>query len=445
MTLALVQLLFNYYIPADTVVCARSLKYLQQSFNTCNNMYVFWFISMPIALAPPPATGTFWDWSGLGPMSIVPVHSSERGDAASVGIGRQHSGSDVGGRLPNQDEQETLPSLGMTFVCWFCDENESKVGKLLNIATAKYPKHVCSGCNGSRKALDKQGQDNATAGAALKALKKRQVEYKSHVVNSVIPGANAKGQGGALMKQQRNQALGAFFTHSAESAVTLEHARPMHWCLQEEYIGYHQQFKGKTREEALAQWKLDIANVDIMRKGEGDGTRIAVLGIPSTTEQITRTAKRALSASYIADDENKMKAASKRMALQNLPQMNTQMFLDAGGDVFNNGHASGANAALRSTSHVAIADEQPLQRDEFTKAALALADTLEEQPDGDEDDDCGGNGEKRRTRRKYTETWCRHVVDQMYTCCKHVVHLKLCRHLVNTLEMFKPYVHLCNS
>eukprot|EP00972_Heterocapsa_arctica_P108595 15991296-Heterocapsa_arctica.AAC.1 len=81
--------------------------------------------------------------------------------------------------------------------------------------------------------------------------------------------------------------------------------------------------------------------------------------------------------------------------------MNQQMFLDAGGDVFATGHASGANSALRSTAHVAIADEQPLQREEFAKAALALQDTLEE----DEDDgDADGNDEKRRTRRKYIET-----------------------------------------
>eukprot|EP00972_Heterocapsa_arctica_P041729 6152845-Heterocapsa_arctica.AAC.1 len=62
---------------------------------------------------------------------------------------------------------------------------------------------ACSGCNGARKALNKQGTENPTAATALKALKKRQVEYKALVVNSVIPGANAKGLGGAVAKQAR--------------------------------------------------------------------------------------------------------------------------------------------------------------------------------------------------------------------------------------------------
>eukprot|EP00972_Heterocapsa_arctica_P039354 5796715-Heterocapsa_arctica.AAC.1 len=82
---------------------------------------------MPIALASRSVVGPLWDWSGLGPMSIVQVNPSERGDAASAAIGRQPSGSDAGGRRsPNQDDQETLVPFDPTFVCWFCGENETK-------------------------------------------------------------------------------------------------------------------------------------------------------------------------------------------------------------------------------------------------------------------------------------------------------------------------------
>ncbi len=345
-------------------------------------------------------------------MSIVPVNSSERGDGASAAIGRQASGSEQG-RTPNADELDTLQPAGPTLCCWFCNDTEDNVGKLLNIATAAYPKRACSGCNGARKALDRQGAENATAAAALKALKKRQAEYKALVVNSVIPGANAKGQGGALAKQSRHEALGTFFTHSAESSVALTHSRPMLWCLKEEYIGHHMNYKGKTREESTAQWKVDRDNVEVMRKGEGEGLRIAVLGIPTSTEHVARTAKRSLQAQYIADTDNKIQAASKRMALNNLPGMNSQMFMDAGGGIFGTGRATGANSAHRSAIHMAIDDEMPLQRDEFAKAALVLQDTVEENPDDDDDEH---NPDKKRSRHQYIETWYIYVVDPMYTC-----------------------------
>ena len=108
-----------------------------------------------------------------------------------------------------------------------------------------------------------------------------------------------------------------------------------------------------------------------------------------------------------------MQAASKRMALNNLPGMNTQMFMDAGGDIFGTGHASGSNSAHRSATHIAIADEQPLQRDEFAKAALVLQDTVEENPDDDDDEH---SPDKKRSRHQYIETWYIYVVDPMYTC-----------------------------
>eukprot|EP00972_Heterocapsa_arctica_P107462 15829938-Heterocapsa_arctica.AAC.1 len=105
----------------------------------------------------------------------------------------------------------------MTLCCCFCAEDEDSVGKLTNVATAQYKKLCCSGCNGSRKALNKQGLGSATAAAALKDLRNnRQAEYKALVVSSVIPGANAKGRGGTVFKQERKEALGTFFTHSAE-------------------------------------------------------------------------------------------------------------------------------------------------------------------------------------------------------------------------------------
>jgi hypothetical protein len=376
-------------------------------------------------------------------MSIVPIQSSERGDGFSAAIGRQPSGSDQG-RGQNQDELETLPSAAMTVPCWFCGEPESTVGKLLNIATAAYPRMCCSGCNGSRKALNLQGAANPTASAALKALKKRQYDYKTLVVNSVIPGANLKGQGGAVAKQARHEALGTFFTHSAESTVSLQHSKPMMWMLKDEFIAHHQNFKGKTKEEATAQWKVDKANVEVRRKGEGVGLRLAVLGIPTTTENVTRAAKRSLQASYLADTDLKMQAASKKMSLNNLPQMNSQMFLDAGGDVFGTGCASGSNDAHISATHIGIADEQPLQREEFLKAALALQDTVDE-PSDEDDEYFDSLCDKKRTRHQYIETWCIHVVNLMYTCCKHVVHLMWSRHLVTILATFKSYVRLCKS
>eukprot|EP00972_Heterocapsa_arctica_P093420 13778984-Heterocapsa_arctica.AAC.1 len=64
--------------------------------------------------------------------------------------------------------------------------------------------------------------------------------------------------------------------------------------------------------------------------------------------------------------------------------MNSQMFLDAGGDVFGTGRASGSNSAHISATHIGIADEQPLQREEFVKAALALQDTVDEPSDEDD-------------------------------------------------------------
>eukprot|EP00972_Heterocapsa_arctica_P030553 4497618-Heterocapsa_arctica.AAC.1 len=69
-------------------------------------------------------------------MSLVPIDSSERGAAASGGIGRQPSGSEIGQRSHQGDAVETLPSAAMTQCCWFCAEDEDVVGKLTDIATA---------------------------------------------------------------------------------------------------------------------------------------------------------------------------------------------------------------------------------------------------------------------------------------------------------------------
>eukprot|EP00972_Heterocapsa_arctica_P037215 5480131-Heterocapsa_arctica.AAC.1 len=96
------------------------------------------------------------------------------------------------------------------------------------------------------------------------------------------------------------------------------------WCLEDEYVGYHMTAKGKTKEEGTALWKLDVANVEIKRRGDAKGLRIAVMAIPTSTEVIARTGKRSLQATYCADTEQQMQAASKRMALNNLPGMNTQ-------------------------------------------------------------------------------------------------------------------------
>jgi hypothetical protein len=398
----LLDVLYSYAVLHDIVGCSCSMlityiltrAFVRAHCDICNSHWINITIYMCLGSSALPIcidlAFSGWscfpglDWDYLLTMSIVPYQSSDRGDAASAAIGRQHSGSELGGL--NLADAETLPAAGANALsCWFCDQNENIVGKMLNVATAAYPKHACSGCNGSRKALNKQGAENPTAKAALAQLKKRQADYKAHVVSAVIPGANAKGQGGAVAKQTRSETLGTFFTHSVESSLTLEHARPVMWCLKAEYVGYYMHTHAKTREDATAQWLKDVANVEVTRKGEGEGLRILVLGIPTSTEIVGRKAKRSIGATYAADTDAKMAAASKRMALNNLPHMSSQMFLDAGGDVFGTGHASGSNSAHRSAAHIAIDDETPLHREEFAKAALALADTVEEPADEDDE------------------------------------------------------------
>jgi hypothetical protein len=301
--------------------------------------------------------------------------------------------------------------------CWFCQTTSAK---LYNVGNDRSPKMVCPGCNGARKALDVQAKTGGKAMLeTLKNLKSKELtQYKALVVASVIPGAEARGMGNALQKQERGRAVGTFFMHAAETSVALRHEEPIWWMDYHEYVAHHMNTKGHSAEEAVSKWKQDKGNSDIGRRGGGkhgdNDLRLAVAGVPSTTRVTERAAKRTVHAAFAVNSEAKMGQASKRMSLGSLPGMDSQGFVEAGGDVFSIGGASSTSLRGAASSRpVYSIDEQPIRQSEFTNAALELADTVPDEADAAEQDE-----EEDVTRRtRLYILYCKHLFQTCCTCC----------------------------
>eukprot|EP00972_Heterocapsa_arctica_P036570 5382915-Heterocapsa_arctica.AAC.1 len=109
-------------------------------------------------------------------------------------------------------------------------------------------------------------------------------------------------------------------------------------------------------------------------------------------------AKCSISATYEADTQQKLDVASKRLAMGNLPGMGAQMFLDAGGGIFQPGASSGSRGAHLSAHNKPIDDEQPLRNtSEFRNSALAIEDTVLEKDERASEDELA---KPRRTRHE---------------------------------------------
>ena len=132
--------------------------------------------------------------------------------------------------------------------CWF-DCGTSDVKDLTNIASAQYPKWVCSPCASARRALDKQGREEQNKNTMLE-LRKNQDKYKAMVRQSRItvdPMVDDRRQ-----FQQGQLVLSNMFSCEAASRTAVQCLNDVLWLNKKQYIAHQMYTNGNTREEAVS-------------------------------------------------------------------------------------------------------------------------------------------------------------------------------------------------
>ena len=138
--------------------------------------------------------------------------------------------------------------------CWF-DCGTSDVKDLTNIASAQYPKWVCSPCASARRALDKQGREEKNKNTMLE-LRKNQEKYKAMVRNcriTVDPMVHDRSQ-----FHQRKLVLSNMFSCEAASRTAVQCIRDVIWLSEKERIAHQVYVKGNTREEAVSMLMFNM-------------------------------------------------------------------------------------------------------------------------------------------------------------------------------------------
>ena len=139
--------------------------------------------------------------------------------------------------------------------CWF-DCGTSDVKDLQNIATAQYPKWVCSACASAKRALDKQGRENEKNKNSLSELKKNQEKYKTMVRSArltVEPIVQDRS-----LHHQRKLVLSNMFSSEAASRTAVQCLRDVLWLNKKQYIAHQVYINGNTREEAVSMLMLNL-------------------------------------------------------------------------------------------------------------------------------------------------------------------------------------------
>ena len=248
--------------------------------------------------------------SSAGSKSGTECASSRRSSAGN------DSATDIVQSTPaNARPSMSTPSSIVLSSCFFECGNNAATCKLVNIATAKSPKMVCPPCVSSKKAIDKQGQASKDAAKALKELKEhRQGEWKALVRNSRIDVAVSGGSTAA--HRERNALLQKVLVSSTNNAESFKEEADTDgalWPDRAEFISYHKNWKNMTEEQATAKWDIDPVDPAIERRGEGNGLRVKVMGIPTSATVTGKRVARGIEAKRTLESNQDLAEAAKRM------------------------------------------------------------------------------------------------------------------------------------
>jgi hypothetical protein len=108
--------------------------------------------------------------------------------------------------------------------------------------------------------------------------------FKKRIIGLRILDADSLVQGnpGCATYDERRGKMSEFVDET-HSFSTVQNKDEVFWLLKHEYIAHLKFFKNFPNDQAaLDQWKVDHANVDVLRRGEGENVRLAVYGIPKT-------------------------------------------------------------------------------------------------------------------------------------------------------------------
>ena len=271
--------------------------------------------------------------------------SSGPGSVIGSAIVSTGSKDNVVARAGNVDKKGPLGLL----TCWFERGTHQQQAKLQNIGTAKCPKMVCPACNSARRAMERQGRDNDEAKKALKDMKDlRQGEWKEMVRNSRLVEVNsdnvmcARKQRGELLKKALVQSTGT--AETIREDIDTDEAL---WPDRNDFIGYHQTYKGMTREQAAEKWDTDCSDPAIERRGSGPGLRIKVMGIPTSSSKTSNRVKRGIAATDAVLSAQDLESAIKRMRYSSLNHDYDR--------VFGSGTAAASRASASSSASLASA------------------------------------------------------------------------------------------
>jgi hypothetical protein len=124
---------------------------------------------------------------------------------------------------------------------------------------------------------------------------------------------------------------------------------------------------------AEAKWETDKLNLDVQRRGQGSGLRLAVMGIPTTSGNVTVLSKRQLHASSQLGCAAEVEQAMKRMRFGAFgSDLSSEAFSQVGGAVFGHGAASSGTAASSSSAQMMLLDNidaAPFQFSSLERAA----------------------------------------------------------------------------
>jgi hypothetical protein len=121
-----------------------------------------------------------------------------------------------------------------------------------------------------------------------------------------------------------------------------------------------------------AKLETDKLNLDVQRRGQGSGLRLAVMGIPTTSGNVTVLSKRQLHASSQLGCAAEVEQAMKRMRFGAFgSDLSSEAFSQVGGAVFGHGAASSGTAASSSSAQMMLSDidAAPFQFSSLERAA----------------------------------------------------------------------------
>jgi hypothetical protein len=195
--------------------------------------------------------------------------------------------ADSGGE---REDEEVCVYGTMLTRCWYeCGSADATV----NISTgSKLGQWVCTPCYAAHRAFKVLTKDSKLTGQANTLKRKRPELFKARVRGMRLVTAEdlVQGQEGVLEKAHRFDVVQSYFEDNTSSFAEVFDEEAVLWLKVQQYCCHLVRVEGfKDMKTALLQWELDIANVDIARRGEGADQRLAVLDIPRT---ISRNGKR---------------------------------------------------------------------------------------------------------------------------------------------------------